>query len=308
MEHPDIKDTERTAAGEKVSFVIASRNRSAELASVIARLLDETDCPITVVDNHSEDDSVKTVRRIASRAAGRVVLIGLGSNLGAVGRNIGVAACRTPYIAFCDDDSWWEPQAPARGAAIFDRHPSIAVLAARTEVWPQRREDPMVAQLANSALGRRPDLPGPSILGFLACSAMVRKSAFEAAGGFSEILHFRGEEQLLALDLAALGWQLCYCPELKAIHQPSAQRPATAAQDARSLRNAVLTTWLRRPMRHCVGATGSLLRAAARDGEHARAAAEAMARLPAVLAHRRPLPAGVEDALAVLEQQDRGRH
>ncbi|MCV7288718.1 glycosyltransferase family 2 protein [Mycolicibacterium wolinskyi] len=300
--------TEESApVSEKVSFVIASRNRSAELVSVIHRLLDETECPITVVDNGSEDDSVEAVRRIASRSGGRVVLIGLKSNLGAVGRNIGVAACRTPYIAFCDDDSWWDPPAPARGAAIFDRYPNTAVLAARTEVWPQRRDDPMVEELANSALGHRPDLPGPSILGFLACSAMVRKSAFEAAGGFSEILHFRGEEQLLALDLAALGWHLCYCPELKAIHQPSSQRPATAAQDARSLRNAVLTTWLRRPMRQCVDATGSLLRAAARDGEHARAAAEAMVRLPAVLAHRRTLPAGVEDALAVLERGN-GRH
>ncbi|MGV0741555.1 glycosyltransferase family 2 protein [Mycolicibacterium sp. XJ870] len=289
---------------DPVSFVIASRNRSAELTSVVTRLLDTTACPITVVDNGSDDDSVEAVRRVAARSADRVVVIGLSSNLGAVARNIGVSACRTPYIAFCDDDSWWEPDAPARGAAIFDEYPRAAVLAARTEVWPQRREDPMVAQLANSALGHRADLPGPSILGFLACSAMVRKSAFEAAGGFSGILHFRGEEQLLALDLAARGWALCYCPELTAIHQPSAHRPTTAAQDARSLRNAVLTTWLRRPVRHCLGAAGSLLRAAPRDSEHARAAAEAIVRLPAVVAHRRQLPADVEDALALLERGD----
>ena len=86
---------------------------------------------------------------------------------------------------------------------------------------------------------------------------MVRKAAFEAAGGFSEILHFRGEEQLLAVDMAALGWALCYCPQLVAVHQPSQVGP-TAAQDARVMRNAVLTTWLRRPPRHCVSATGTL--------------------------------------------------
>lgn len=286
----------------KMSFVIASRNRAPELVAVVQRLLDTTPCPIIVVDNGSDDDSPAMVGRIAARSEGRVVVIGLSSNLGAVGRNVGVAACRTPYVAFCDDDSWWEPEAPTRGAEIFDRHPSIAALAGRTEIWPQRREDPLVEQLANSALGHRDDLPGPSILGFLACSTMVRKSAFEAAGGFSEILHFRGEERLLAMDLAALGWDLCYCAELTAIHQPSVQRPTSAAQDARSLRNDVLTTWLRRPAWHCVHAAGSLLGASVHDAEHARAAVEAVLRLPAVITHRRRLPSAVETALAVLER------
>jgi GT2 family glycosyltransferase len=299
-----MDDLDETVLQRKMSFVIASRNREQELASVVRRLLDTTSCPIIVVDNASDDGSVETVGRIAAQSADRVVLIGLASNLGAVARNVGVAACRTPYVAFCDDDSWWEPQAPARGAAIFDRYPTTAVLAGRTEVWPQRREDPLVEQLANSPLGRREDLPGPSILGFLACSAMVRKTAFEAAGGFSAILHFRGEERLLALDLAALGWDLCFCADLTAIHQPSDQRPTTAAQDARRLRNDVLTTWLRRPPRHCARATASLLGAAVRDTDHARAAAQAVIRLPAVLTHRRRLPSAVENALAVLERGD----
>jgi glycosyltransferase involved in cell wall biosynthesis len=290
-----------TPDSSRTSFVIASRNRAAELAAVVTRLLDTTECPIIVVDNNSDDDSVATVSRIADRSADRVQIVELDTNRGAVGRNAGVAACHTPYVAFCDDDSWWAPDAPAIAEDIFDRYPSVGLLAARTMVWPQRREDPMTAQLADSPLGHRPDLPGPSILGFMTCAAIVRKSAFVAAGGFSEILHFRGEEQLLAVDLAAMGWDLCYCPRLNAIHQPSAVRATTAAQDARVLRNTVLTTWLRRPLRHCVTATGTLLVAALRDGEHARAAAEALLRLPAVVKHRRTLPANVEEALAVLE-------
>lgn len=286
-----------------MSFVIASRNRAAELATVVARLLDTTACPIVVVDNASEDDTAAVMSRIADRSANRLRLVRLHTNQGAVGRNVGVAACHTPYVAFCDDDSWWMPEAPAIGAQLFDRHPSLGLLAARTIVWPQRREDPLAAELADSALGRRPDLPGPSILGFMTCAAMVRKRAFDDAGGFSEILHFRGEEQLLALDLAALGWDLCYSPDLVAIHQPSSVRATTAAQDARVLRNEVLTTWLRRPIPVCVRASGRLLRAALRDREHARGAAQAVARLPAVIAHRRPLPRRVEEAVSVLESR-----
>jgi GT2 family glycosyltransferase len=253
------------------------------------------------VDNASQDDSVAVINRIAARACGRLRVIELNTNRGAVARNVGVAATCTPYVAFCDDDSWWTPDAPAIGAELFDGYPSVGLLSARTIVWPQRQEDPFSSVLANSALGRRPDLPGPSILGFMSCAAMVRKRAFEAAGGFSDILHFRGEEQLLAVDLAALGWDLCYCPELTAIHQPSRVRATTAEEEARALRNSVLTTWLRRPMARCLKATGELLSSALRDREHARGAAEAILRLPAVFSERRPLPAHVERDLAVLE-------
>jgi GT2 family glycosyltransferase len=239
--------------------------------------------------------------RIAAKSAGRLQIIQLESNRGAVARNAGVAASRTPYVAFCDDDSWWTPESPALGAQIFDRYPSVGLLAARTIVWPRRVDDEFCRQLADSPLGRRADLPGPSILGFMSCAAMVRKRAFEAAGGFSDILHFRGEEQLLAVDMAALGWDLCYCPALIAIHQPSAVRDTTTAQDARVLRNDVLTTWLRRPMSHCLKATGRLALAAVRDGEHARAAGQALMRLPAVMVARRPLPRDVEEAVVLLE-------
>ncbi|KUI15803.1 transferase [Mycobacterium sp. GA-1285] len=288
-------------ASTDVSFVIASQNRAAELAAVVARLLDTTPCPIVVVDNASTDDTAAIMNGIAARSAGRLQLVELGSNLGAVGRNVGVAACRTPYVAFCDDDSWWTPLAPAIAVEAFERHPSVGLLAARTIVWPQRREDSFSAVLAGSALGRRPELPGPSILGFMSCAAMVRKRAFEQAGGFSAILHFRGEEQLLALDMAAAGWDLCYYPELLAIHQPSPVRTTTAAQAARVLRNDVLTTWLRRPIRRCLSASGRLAVAALRDRDHARGAVEAVARIPAVLAERRPLPRELEEAVALLE-------
>ncbi|MDQ2636618.1 MAG: glycosyltransferase [Actinomycetota bacterium] len=285
------------------SFVIASRNRSIELATVVARLLDTTACPIVVVDNASEDDSVAIMRRLAARSAHRLRVIELDTNQGAVGRNAGVASCITPYVAFCDDDSWWTSDSPAIGAELFDRHPSVGLLAARTIVWPQRREDPFTGLLANSALGHRKDLPGPSILGFMSCAAMVRVRAFRQAGGFSDILHFRGEEQLLAFDLAALGWDLCYCPQLTAIHQPSEIRASTAAQDARVLRNSVLTTWLRRPMPQCLRVTADLMRSAVKDREHARGAVEAILKLPAVVRQRRPLPPHVEEAVAMLESQ-----
>ncbi|MBO0677736.1 glycosyltransferase [Mycolicibacterium sp. S2-37] len=292
---------QRFPSSPRTTFVIASRDRADELASVVERLLDTTDCPVVVVDNASRDDSVATVGRIAARAAGRVQLIELGSNRGAVGRNAGVAASRTPYVAFCDDDSWWQPDAPRLAEETFDAHPSVGLLAARTIVLPRDEEDAFSTMLADSPLGHRPHLPGPSILGFMSCAAIVRKAAFQAAGGFSDILHFRGEEMLLAVDMAALGWDLCYVPALVAVHQPSQVRATSSAQAARVMRNDVLTTWLRRPAAHCLRAAGTLLTSAGRDAEHARAAGEALLRVPVVVAQRHRLPRHVESALSVLE-------
>lgn len=285
----------------RTTFVIATRDRARELAAVVERLLDTTACPVVVVDNDSRDDSVATVRRVAARAARRVHLVELDTNRGAVGRNAGVAVSRTPYVAFSDDDSWWQPDATGIAERTFDAYPSVGLLAARTIVLPRDEEDAFSLMLAGSPLGHRPHLPGPSIMGFMSCAAIVRKAAFEAAGGFSEILHFRGEEMLLAVDMATLGWELCYLPALVAVHQPSQVRATTAAQAARVMRNDVLTTWLRRPAGQCLRAAATLVVRGTRDAEHARAAGEAVMRLPAVLGRRRRLPDHVENALSVLE-------
>lgn len=283
--------------------MIATRDRAAELCSVLGRLLDTTDCPIIVVDNASRDHSVPAATRIADTAAGRVTVVRLSRNEGAVARNIGVAQCGTPYVAFCDDDSWWQPDAPAVAEAIFDEYPSVALLAARTVLSPNGREDPLVAEFANSPLGHDPCLPGPSILGFQSCSAMVRKAAFEAAGGFSPILHFRGEEDLLAWDLAARGWDLCFCPALVAYHQPSSTRSPSQVQRARVRRNTLLTACLRRPADRCTRAAAGLAWAATHDRAHAKALLEAVAALPAVVRARCRLPDPVERSVRMLEKR-----
>lgn len=288
----------------RTSFVIASRDRRSELTSVVSRLLDTTTCPIVVVDNGSADDSVAAVTRLAATAAGRLEIVALDDNLGAVARNVGVRRCGTEFVAFCDDDSWWEPESTGRAEEIFDGYPSVALLAGRMTVWPGERDDPVVAALATSPLGHDPALPGPSILGFLSCGSMVRSAAFLAVGGFSPILHFRGEESLVAWDLAAAGRQLCFTPELVAHHQPSSIRQTSAAQAARVLRNEALTTWLRRPADRCAEVTARLVRAAASDGEHTRALGEALRRLPAVARGRRRLPDHVERGLRILERAD----
>ena len=75
---------------------------------------------------------------------------------------------------------------------------------------------------------------------------MVRRSAFEAAGGFSARLWLGGEEELLASDLARAGWQMSYLPEIVVHHEPSEARDPHLRR-RHGIRNTLWFTWLRRP-------------------------------------------------------------
>jgi GT2 family glycosyltransferase len=209
-----------------------------------------------------------------------------------------VARAATRYVALSDDDSWWEPGALDRAAAVLDEHPRLGLVAARTLVGPGGVPDPVNAAMAASPLPGI-GLPGPRVLGFLGCAAVVRRSAFLAAGGFSELLFIGGEEQLLALDLAVSGWDACYVDDLIARHWPSAARDA-AGRRRLLARNEVLIAWLRRPAGVALAATASLVLRLRRDPAAAGALGELVPALPRALLRRRVLPAGLEAQVRLL--------
>src|SRR5699024_8206140 len=102
--------------------------------------------------------------------------------LGAVGRNLGTRALTTPYVAFCDDDTWWSPGSLRVAADALDEHPDVAVVTARILVEPGGSEDPIVAELRHSPVPGRRGLPGPALGSFLAGASVVRRAAFIGAG------------------------------------------------------------------------------------------------------------------------------
>jgi GT2 family glycosyltransferase len=275
----------------RLTVVVITRNRRAGLLRTLARLAELPERPaVVVVDNGSVDGTVAGVR--AEHPDVRVVP--LGRNHGAGARDIGVHLARTPYVAFSDDDSWWDPGALARAVELFDAHPRLGLIAARVLVGADRVPDPINAAMAGSPLPSEPDLPGPSVLGFLACASVVRRRAFLDAGGFRSLLFFIGEERLLAYDLAAAGWSRCYVPDIVAVHDPSVYRSSPRERRRLELRNLVLTAWLRRPAPVAIRKTASMGMRAVLDGD-ARVALLAVAlRMPAALLQRRPVPPVVE--------------
>ncbi|MEW1980086.1 glycosyltransferase [Citricoccus sp. NPDC079358] len=277
---------------ERTTVVVATRNRREELLTYLGH----HEAPVIVVDNASTDGSPEAIES----AFPGVRVIRLTLNRGAEARTVGARLAETEFIAFADDDSWWSPGALRRGEELFTDHPRLGLLAGSIAVGPDEVPDPINAELADSPLGPASTGGGPRLLGFVACAAMVRRSAFLEVGGFDSVVRFPGEEERVALDLAAAGWELAYAPELWVHHHPSALREPTETRQRDLLRSRLLTTVMRRPW----AAVGLEVRMATAAGSRGwRALAAALPRVPAAVRRRRLVPVAVETDLARLLPQ-----
>jgi GT2 family glycosyltransferase len=277
------------AADARVSVVVLTHNRADELERSLQHLLRLPERPpIVVADNASRDGSVERV----ARRFPQIECVRCGANRGAAGRNEGVARVRTPYVAFCDDDTWWAAGALAHAADLLDAHPRLAAVAARVLVGADERPDPTCEAMAASPLDAN-GLPGPALIGFMAGAVVMRTQAFREAGGYEPRLFIGAEESLLGLDLAARGWRMAYAADVVAHHHPSSLRRSRHRQMLLAS-NRIRIAWLR-------------LSAAAAWQESVAALREARARslalpvlwrvlrgLPWMLARRRVVPPAVE--------------
>jgi N-acetylglucosaminyl-diphospho-decaprenol L-rhamnosyltransferase len=138
------------------------------------------------------------------------------------------------------------------------------------------------------------------VLGFVACGAVVRRSAFLEAGGFHRRLGVGGEEQLLAVDLAARGWELVYRDDVVAHHHPSQIRDRRRRAELRA-RNQLWFAWLRRHHPTALRISRAALLAAARQPAARAGLLHAVSGARWALANRRPVPAWLEADLRALD-------
>jgi GT2 family glycosyltransferase len=287
--------------GGRVTVVIITHNRRAELLRTLARMTALPDqAPVVVVDNASTDGTCDAVAELY----GQVTLLPSTRNLASLGRNLAVRDVTTPYVAFCDDDTWWEPGALRRAADLLDAHPGLASVTARILVAPDLVEDPITPEMRDSPVPGPAWLPGPALLGVLAGASMFRVDAFRQVGGFSPWLWLGGEEELLAIDLAAHGWWMCWAEDVVIQHAPSTARDPRRRRQL-GIRNTLWTAWLRRPLGSALRRTGVILRSIPRDWASVVAVAEALRGLPWVLQERRVIPPEVEHGLKLLEEPQR---
>jgi GT2 family glycosyltransferase len=284
-------------ADPRVCVVVLTHDRPRELARTLDELRRLPEAPhIVVVDNASRPGVVEAVLHDVPG----VEHVRCVQNRGAAGRNAGVARVATPYVAFCDDDTWWAPGALSRAADLLDTHPQVGALSARVLVGDDERLDPTCAVMAASPLEAR-GLPGPALISFMAGASVMRTAAYREVGGYEPRLFLGAEEWLMGLDLAARGWRMVYAHEVVTHHHPSATRDPAARRVALA-RNRLWIAWMRLPWRFAWRTTLAIARDARRAGCLTPALRAALPGLPWALRQRSVLPRHVHEMVRRVEE------
>jgi GT2 family glycosyltransferase len=277
----------------RLAVVLLTYNCAHRLRPILDRLV-ELDRPIVAVDNASHDDTRAVLAEYPA-----VEVVALPQNIGAAARNVGLERSGADYVAFCDDDGWYDADGLQRAVELLDRYPKLAVVNARILVGEEEALDPISAEMAQSPLPDEHGLPGTVLLGFMAGAVIVRAAAYQQAGGYDPRYFIGGEEETLAFPLVRAGWQMRYVPEVVCHHLPSiANAPYLRAY---GLRNTLWTCWLHRRLPSAIRYTTLVLADHPKNRDWVRGVGMALAGAGWVARHRSPMPRELDAQLAVLD-------
>ena len=140
---------------------------------------------VVVVDDGSTDDTAEVAARYAERGVRYVHRPQGGAGQA---RNAGLEATSAPLVAFLDADDAWLPHRVAAGVAHLERHPEAALVAAHAFACDEAmRPSSIVHALRGPACGRVFEELLVHNVVLNPSSVLIRRSALEAAGGFSEL-------------------------------------------------------------------------------------------------------------------------
>jgi GT2 family glycosyltransferase len=214
----------------KISIVVVNFNGQQWLERCLGVALAqlETGDELVLVDNGSTDGSVQWVRR----AFPQVLVVALPENVGfAAGNNAGVRASSGEYVAFLNNDA-----APCRGWLValrrtLDTTPDAA-LATSLIVYMHSLET--VDSAGDGLLrwggafkhdhGKRvnPDYVSRDVFGACGAACLIRRSVFEAIGGFDGAFFAVYEDVDLSYRVQLAGYRCIFVPEAVVHHAGSA--------------------------------------------------------------------------------------
>jgi GT2 family glycosyltransferase/glycosyltransferase involved in cell wall biosynthesis len=206
---------------------------------------------IVVVENGSGDDSAERLKA----AAPHVKLLVSPTNEGfAGGCNMGVAASSGEYIALLNNDAKPDPQWIAAAVARFESDPQIGGVASRVLDWDGNLVDYIGSAMTWYGMGykpytaervpRTPDT-GREVLFGTGSAMFVRRSVFDALGGFDERYFMFFEDVDLGWRLNLAGWLFWYEPQSLAYHKHHASMSKFGSHKETYLleRNALYTLY-----------------------------------------------------------------
>jgi glycosyltransferase involved in cell wall biosynthesis len=164
-----------------LSVIIPVRNGSPYLHECVGTVknLSSSNTEIIVVDDASSDDSAS----IAAQMGARVLRLGDNRGPGAA-RNYGVAQSRGDIVFFVDSDVVVAPDAIKRLADAFSNQPDVAAVFGSYDNRPRAKG--VVSQYRNLLHHFVHQNGNPDASTFWGGCGAVRRSVFEAVGGFDE--------------------------------------------------------------------------------------------------------------------------
>ena len=174
------------------------------LAESLQSLRDQTssDWQLTIIDDGSDDDSIDTLRRLVAADPRNIqLMLGKGNKGAAAARMDAIGGTRGEFIAFLDQDDRWHAEKLAQQIAFLRSHPnSIGVHTDIVIIDADGRPVPGGADGENHKRavfqwdGSRDQVSAGLFRDNCVrlISSMVRRDAFEGAGGFDRRL--RGGE------------------------------------------------------------------------------------------------------------------
>jgi N-acetylglucosaminyl-diphospho-decaprenol L-rhamnosyltransferase len=282
-----------TNPGHEMTVVLLTYNCAHRIVPVVEHLV-ALQLPIVAVDNGSQDDTAGVLASFE-----QVELVRLPENIGAAGRNAGVDRVHTPYVLFCDDDGWYEPDGLPVVCDLFERHPGLALINAKILVGEEQRLDPISLEMAESPVPDRHGLPGAVLLSFMAGAVAVRTVAYKEVGGYDPRFFIGGEEETLSFKLAKAGHQMRYVPELVMHHYPSLANAGNLR--AYGMRNTLVNAWLHRPLRSALRWTVFTLADTPKNLDFVRGVALTMRAASWIVSERAPMGPQLDGDLALLD-------
>jgi len=248
-----------------VSVAIVSFNTRDHLRACLDSVLAEAPGEIVVIDNASTDGTADMVRSEYRQ----VTLYANTANYGyGTAANQAVKSCQGDYVLLLNGDAMVTPGAIAALSAYMDRHPEAAVVGPLlrhpdgslersyfpfpgTLAWFLENK-PVVWLLRCLPLGRTrflcltsptADRVVPWVLG---AALLLRRTAFEAVGGFDESYFMYFEEVDLCLRLCAVQSEVHFTPSATVLHIQG----ASTSQCQQAMRIAHFHSYVRFYRRH----------------------------------------------------------
>lgn len=233
-------DPGTAAAVAEVDVVVVTYQPGETLAGFLDSLAQATGATTAVVmaDNGSTDGTPE-----AARAAGRGVLLPTGANLGYGGAaNRGASLGSHDWLVVANPDLQWGPGSLDELLSAAARWPDAGavgpmIVSPDGSLYPSARALPSLGRgVGHAVFGwvwpsnpwtrayrQERDEPAERETGWLSGSCLLlRRSAFEAVGGFDDGYFMFFEDLDLCERLAEAGWSSVYAPSARVVHEGGA--------------------------------------------------------------------------------------